>query len=430
MDPDSLARELGDHAEVVLLETGDATWAVSAALPKRLDVYGGAARIWWPGLVVASDPYDHPLLVIQSEYQADRARQRLLATILEEPEEGAARPGGTLARAPPREAVQPRSEAKSDAWRLIGDHYRAGDVVRARVFRIDARYVLVELLPGAGVKVPLAEIDFTWVRHPSDLLSVGEPVIVRLLSLDPGAGRGIASIKQALLSHPRPGIPLRPGERGYLEDAEADSGRADSRLRLARAEERILRLEEELEAAVDDRQRLGQHNETMKKQLASAREELRSEQDRRRALEQTIAGEMDPLASETVFLAAVRVEHARRFDEADRLRYPLLRMRVGRAFLGRLRALEGIEVRKVVEVCAQVASDRAHEVPGRSVHELAASEAGNAITRSSDGARAWRCSLQDGTPGARRLHWWRIPGHDGPTIEFASVAVHDDYSIP
>jgi hypothetical protein len=126
----------------------------------------------------------------------------------------------------------------------------------------------------------------------------------------------------------------------------------------------------------------------------------------------------------------VRVEHARRCDEADRFRYPLARMRVGRAFLDSLRALEGLEPAKVVEVCAQVANGRAHEVAGRSVHELTAGETGKAIVRATDGAKAWRCSLQAGSPSARRLHWWSIPGPSGVTIEFASVAVHDEFSIP
>ncbi len=52
--------------------------------------------------------------------------------------------------------------------------------------------------------------------------------------------------------------------------------------------------------------------------------------------------------------------------------------------------------------------------------------------RRSDGASAWRCALQKDTPGARRLHWWRVPapGDELDFIEFAQVGHHDDYSIP
>jgi hypothetical protein len=108
-------------------------------------------------------------------------------------------------------------------------------------------------------------------------------------------------------------------------------------------------------------------------------------------------------------------------------------MRVGRSFLDSLRALDGISVEKVVEVCAQVASLRAHEIPGREVHPLRSGEAGAPTrVRKRDGAKAWRCSLQDGTASARRLHWWDVPGGEGRgrTIEFASVGIHDDTGIP
>ena len=80
--------------------------------------------------------------------------------------------------------------------------------------------------------------------------------------------------------------------------------------------------------------------------------------------------------------------------------------------------------------CAQVACNRAHEIQGRFVHELTEGVAGRSTVRQSDGAKAWRCALQVGSPSARRLHWWSIPQKDGVTIEFASVAVHDEFSIP
>ena len=32
-------------------------------MPDKLECYGGAVRIWWPGLTPESDPYDHPLFL-------------------------------------------------------------------------------------------------------------------------------------------------------------------------------------------------------------------------------------------------------------------------------------------------------------------------------------------------------------------------------
>lgn len=72
VDPEELQRALGDLAEVVFLETGEATWALSEALPPRLDVYGGAMRVWWPGLSRESDPYDHRLYFAYSLDEAER----------------------------------------------------------------------------------------------------------------------------------------------------------------------------------------------------------------------------------------------------------------------------------------------------------------------------------------------------------------------
>lgn len=435
IDPDRLAKELAGKATVVLLETGEATWALSAALPKRLDVYGGAARIWWPGLTRESDPFDHVLLLIHDESSAAKMHERILSAILG----GDAEAGRwSQSRAPrsmaPRPAPGPRRDragkvVASDPWRRIVEEYKPGDVVPARVFRLDPRYALVELLPEAGVMVPLAEIDYTWVRDPSEVLTVGERVKVQLLELDATNRRGLASIKKALHKTPRAGIALRRGDPPYLGAESVEETDAQLRRAVQREREVNAKQAEELEAALDDRRRLVQQCEELKVQASTARKHLKGAEERIRVLEAQ-AAELDPLASEISFLVAVRVEYARRFNEADRQRYPLQKMRVGQSFLESARNLHGIDITKVVEVCAQVACNRAHEIQGRYVHELTESVAGRSTVRPSDGAKAWRCALQVGSPSARRLHWWSIPQKDGETTEFASVVVHDEFSIP
>src|SRR5690606_18697623 len=96
-----------------------------------------------------------------------------------------------------------------------------------------------------------------------------------------------------------------------------------------------------------------------------------------------------------------------------------------------LRKLDGIDIDKVLEVCAQVAANMAHELPAREVHQLRAGSRGaGSRVRASDQAQAWRCSLQANTPSARRLHWWAVPGPEGQVIEFASVGLHDEFRIP
>ncbi|HEX9641176.1 MAG TPA: hypothetical protein VGB13_07670, partial [Candidatus Krumholzibacteria bacterium] len=189
-------------------------------------------------------------------------------------------------------------------------------------------------------------------------------------------------------------------------------------------EERIDELEQELAAANEDRAALRQS-------LSKLRRDHRSLEDRYDDLERSASGELDPLMNERAFLRAVRVAYALGVDEGERQERPLLAIRVGPEFLGRARTLQGVSVEKIIEVATQVACERAHEIDGREVHPLGEAVGGSKQrVRARDGAKAWRCALQVKTPSARRLHWWRIPGPDGATIEFASVAVHDDYDIP
>ncbi len=65
--PAYLEEQLGELADVVAIETGDATWELAEVLPERLDVYGGAMRVWWPGLTLDADWRDHKLFLIHSE---------------------------------------------------------------------------------------------------------------------------------------------------------------------------------------------------------------------------------------------------------------------------------------------------------------------------------------------------------------------------
>lgn len=189
-------------------------------------------------------------------------------------------------------------------------------------------------------------------------------------------------------------------------------------------------LEAELRAANEERANLVEQLRQARAQLQDARKALRSAEDRQEAARKSV-GLDDPLSSERAFLLAVRLAHARMFDEGDRLDRPLQRMRLGPEFLDSVRATEGVEPDKVVEVCAQVASGVAHTIAARKVHQLRSGPAGSASrVRESDGAQAWRCALQVNTPSARRLHWWVVPGESGATIEFASVDVHDAFGIP
>ncbi|MBK7645354.1 MAG: S1 RNA-binding domain-containing protein [Planctomycetes bacterium] len=421
LDPDALARELGELADVVQIETGEATWALSATLPERLDVYGGAARIWWPGLGETSDPYRHPLLFVRSPDEAEVVQRRIVAAIRD-----GDKAAGSYGPWRPRANAK---ETRADLWPRLLEVYKVGDVVRGRVTQIRADFVLVEVLPEVQLLAHISELDWTFVTDPANIVHLGEHVRVKILTLDPAARKGLVSIKKAYGVDPLPAVTPCPGEPPFLEDGSDDAD-IDTQPALAQAQSRAARADEELQSVLADRKDLMQQLKAAKEREVGLRRDLRSLEDRLRVVEAQLGGQ-DPAGSEVAFLTAIRMEYARRCDEGDRQRYPLQRMRLGREFLERLRELDGIQVEKVVQVCMQVACQRAHEVPGREVHPLRSGPAGAASQlRARDGAKAWRCSLQDNTASARRLHWWDIPGADGRTIEFASVAVHDDFSIP
>ncbi|MCA9317343.1 MAG: S1 RNA-binding domain-containing protein [Planctomycetes bacterium] len=390
MDPSDLAARLGGKATVVVIPTGEATWALTEALPDMLDVYGGAVRIWWPGANVDSVVRDHPLYFARSPEEGARVVERVIDAIL---------PPGPPPQTP---------------WQRVTEEYAVGDVVWGVVQNTKTFGVFVELIPGFVGIVPKGEVDWTFVADPADFVKPGQQVAVQILSLDPATKRAGFSIKRAWNRTPRPPIAPVAGGRPLISDVPT----ADQ-VAVVDADA-IADLKSEIETLREGRA------ETLRR-LTDAQKELRSARDRLSNLDRQGGGE--PTSSETTFLECVRVAYARLFGEGERCSYPLRRMRVGSEFLSRLRALDGISTDKVVEVCVQVASGRAHEIPGREVH-LFGARGSPALVRSRDGAKAWRCSLQDATASARRLHWWQIPGPDGGTVEFASVGTHDDYAMP
>jgi hypothetical protein len=299
------------------------------------------------------------------------------------------------------------------AWERIAEEYRVGEVVRGRVLKVEDKFALVELLPGAAGFVSVGEMEFDPPDTAREVLAPGEVVSVKILQLSPDAGRGLLSIRQALGHAARERIALVPGGRPFPREP-AETGEV-ARAGAAPAEPG---------GAVEDRDRLAAENRSLRADLAEVRKELRAAREKAE-----IPREADPTSSPREFLLAVRIAYARMFEEGDRSGHPLRPMRVGREFLARLRALEGIPVEKVVEVCAQVASGRVKDMPSRKAHRAGEGGSGGA-ERGSDHARAWRCSLQDNTPGARRLHWWEVPAEGGGVVEFASVGHHDDYDVP
>jgi hypothetical protein len=97
---------------------------------------------------------------------------------------------------------------------------------------------------------------------------------------------------------------------------------------------------------------------------------------------------------------------------------------VGPGYFASWDAIEGIADERVVNAVADVVSGRADTMHTWELHQLrTGAGAEDPPVRRTGGETCWRLSLQQHSPSARRLHFWRRG--DG-SIELSSIRVHDD----
>lgn len=249
LDAEALADELGAAAVVYVLPTGDFSWELTDRLPPRLDVYGGAARIWWPGVGPDSNPHDHPLFFIHDRSESSRVIARIVGEFEERglletsaPSEGAEVPvvvtalrpwgvdlklaGGRRAYAhrsrvtrvalPVERVLRPGQSVRAvvldktdsdgrvevaldpfepDPWERLAEQYEAGMLVEGVVDEFRNFGAFVTLLPGARGLLHKGQISDEWVSHPEDVLDIGERLVVRLVSLDPREHKAELSLR-------------------------------------------------------------------------------------------------------------------------------------------------------------------------------------------------------------------------------------------
>ncbi len=215
-----------------------------------------------------------------------------------------------------------------------------------------------------------------------------------------------------------------------LDEARARAAEAERELRNLRAAHRTLELEvaglrdhaQELRARLDRREEQVEQLKTRVRKAEKAERALAT-----RLAETGAAPGRRRLFSDPVeqLRHDVRVTWAETVPAQEKARYPLGAYEVGPEFCASLVDVgRGLEER-VLRAIVMVVTDRAPGVPGYELHRLRSGDGGGDpyVVRETDGAVAWRLSLQVNAPQARRLHYWRLPGGG---FELSRVVLHDD----
>ena len=237
----------------------------SARLPPRLDVYGGAIRVWWPGVDYDSDPLAHPLFLIHNRAGSDSTIAGIVETFQRRgvvaaaapaarPEVGSDVPavvntvrswgveltlaGGEPAFAHRRELttvewLEPSAWSapvrawesgfstdrlsgervgvslrpfEPDPWQRFTEQHQQGALVDGIVAELRNFGAFVEVYPGLSGLLHRSQISSEWVSHPEDFLRLGDRVVVRVVRVDAESGR----IDLSLLDVPEDAEPERP----------------------------------------------------------------------------------------------------------------------------------------------------------------------------------------------------------------------------
>ena len=88
-------------------------------------------------------------------------------------------------------------QTQEDPWRKVLDEYRPGDVLEGKVTKVVAFGAFVEIIPGVEGLVHISELAEHHVENPSEVVSPGDQVWVRILEIDENRRRISLSVKRA-----------------------------------------------------------------------------------------------------------------------------------------------------------------------------------------------------------------------------------------
>ncbi|MFE6735971.1 hypothetical protein [Microbacterium sp. NPDC057650] len=192
------------------------------------------------------------------------------------------------------------------------------------------------------------------------------------------------------------------------------SGSSSAELEQLRAENARLRSE-----LADERAERARAEARLSETAQDQRDNARALRDARRAAERA---HVDPTEDGIRF--EIERTWGNRTAPGERGRWPLREFRFGADFIRSLSKLDENQLSKAVRACVDAITGRDREIPARDLHRLRTGEGGDdAYVVRADGAKCWRSAIEQNTPGARRLHYWELPGD---LIELSRIVTHDD----
>ena len=96
-------------------------------------------------------------------------------------------------------------QTQEDPWRRVLDEYKPGDALEGKVTKVVAFGAFVEIVPGVEGLVHISELAEHHVENPSEVVSPGDQVWVRILEIDEQRRRISLSVKRAEAQN----LPLR-----------------------------------------------------------------------------------------------------------------------------------------------------------------------------------------------------------------------------
>ncbi|MDI6793172.1 MAG: 30S ribosomal protein S1 [bacterium] len=88
-------------------------------------------------------------------------------------------------------------QAKLDPWLEVEEKFKVGTIVEGEIIKVVKSYVFVHMAEGIEGLIPLRELSDKRVSSPSEIVSVGRKVKVKVLEIKPSERRMILSLKEA-----------------------------------------------------------------------------------------------------------------------------------------------------------------------------------------------------------------------------------------